>query len=287
MTKEKNILHLIEERKQAMSSKQQQLADYILANYKTAAFLNSTKLARLAEVSGSTVIRFAEELGYDGFPSMQAALHRIVQMEISTVDAFLSSNAAPSEQSQEKGSFFHPCIQSFHKAEKSISMDAIESTAKLLANARNVYIMGFLGSSFLAEHMSYVLSRIRRNVFRIKALDNSILPLMPEDGWEQDAALVYAFPRFPAMTTAYTEYFHQRGVPIACITTAYRNNFSDLADISIGIDIEYRTYVDHLTPVLYVSEVLAKKVSKLAPDNSVRQLERFERFTRDLHAFSL
>jgi len=287
MTKEKNILRLIEERKQAMSSKQQQLADYILANYKTAAFLNSTKLARLAEVSGSTVIRFAEELGYDGFPSMQPALHRIVQMEISTVDAFLSSNAAPSEQSQEKGGFFHPCIQSFHKAEKSISMDAIESTAKLLANARNVYIMGFLGSSFLAEHMSYVLSRIRRNVFRIKALDNSILPLMPEDGWEQDAALVYAFPRFPAMTTAYTEYFHQRGVPIACITTAYRNNFSDLADISIGIDIEYRTYVDHLTPVLYVSEVLAKKVSKLAPDNSVRQLERFERFTRDLHAFSL
>ncbi len=287
MTKEKDILRLIEEKKQDMSSKQQQLADYILDNYKTAAFLNSTKLAKLAGVSGSTVIRFAEELGYDGFPSMQAALHRIVQMEISTVDAFLSSNSLPVEQSRGKGSFFQPCIQSFHKAEKSISMDSIESAANLLAKARNVYIMGFLGSSFLAEHMSYVLSRIRRNVFRIKALDSSILPLMPEDGWEQDAALVYAFPRFPSMTTAYTEYFHQQGVPIACITTAYRNHISDMADISIGIDIEYRTYVDHLTPVLYVSEVLAKKVSKLAPDNSVRQLERFERFTHDLNAFSL
>lgn len=284
MKNEKDILARIAEQKEAMSSKQQLLADYILHNYKTAAFQNSTKLARLANVSGSTVIRFAEELGYSGFPEMQAALHRIVQQEITTVDAFFSASL-PTEQPG-KGGFFQPCIQSFHQAEKSLSRESIEQAARLLSKARNVYIIGFLGSSFLAEHMSYVLSRIRKNVSRINAWDNAIFHLMPENGWEQDAALVYAFPRFPAMTATLTEYFHEQGVPLICITTAYKNHISELADISIGIDIEYRTYVDHLTPVLYVSEVLAKKVSKLSPDVSVKQLERFERFTQSIRAFS-
>ena len=285
MDKGNDILVRISEKKSSMSSKQQQLADYILKNYKTAAFQNSTKLAKLAEVSGSTVIRFAEELGYRGFPEMQSALHRILQKEINTVDAFLSTDGEMETITIKKG-FFQPCIDSFQKAEKFISVESIGKAAEMLASARNVYIVGFLGSSFLAEYMSYFLSRIRKNVFRINTWDNAFFNLMPEGDFERDVALIYAFPRFPDMTLRLAEFFGKHKVPMVCLTTIYQNQISELADVSIGIDIEYRTYVDHMTPVLYVSEVLAKKVSKLAPEASVKQLERFEGFTRDMQIFT-
>ena len=285
MPKENDILAKIAEKKEQMSYKQQQLADYILQNYKTAAFQNSTKLARLAGVSGSTVIRFAEELGYEGFPQMQSALHRIVQKEITTVDNFLSANIA-NESTPTKDGFFQPCINSLHKAEKSLSKESVQKAAELLANARNVYIIGFQGSSFLAEYMSYFLSRIRKNVFRINTWENTIFRMMPEEEWELDVALVYAFPRFSSMTDILTKFFYERKVPIVCLSTVYQNHISEMAAISIGVDIEYRTYVDHMTPALYISEVLAKKVSKLTPEDSVKQLRRFEKFAKETHAFS-
>lgn len=285
MDKGNDILVRISEKKSALSSKQQQLADYILRNYKTAAFQNSTKLAKLAGVSGSTVIRFAEELGYRGFPDMKSALHRILQKEINTVEAFLSTDE-DEKTITIKGGFFQPCIDSFQKAEKYLSMESIGKAAEMLASARNVYIVGFLGSSFLAEYMSYFLSRIRKDVFRINTWDNAFFNLMPEGDFEQDVALIYAFPRFPDMTLRLAEFFSKHKVPMVCLTTIYQNQISDMAELSIGVDIEYRTYVDHMTPVLYVSEVLAKKVSKLSPKDSVKQLERFEGFTRDMQIFT-
>lgn len=212
MPKEKNILARIAEKKERMSSKQQQLADYILQNYKTAAFQNSTKLARLAKVSGSTVIRFADELGYEGFPQMQSALHQIVQREITTVDNFLSSSP-PMELAPEKDSFFHPCIESLHKAEKSISTESVQKAAEMLAAARNVYIVGFQGSSFLAEYMSYFLSRIRKNVFRINTWGNTMFHMMPEEQGERDVALIYAFPRFSSMTGTLANFFMRTRCP--------------------------------------------------------------------------
>ena len=285
MSKENDILARIAEKKENMSLKQQQLADYILQNYKTAAFQNSTKLARLAKVSGSTVIRFADELGYAGFPQMQAALHRIVQKEITTVDNFLSSDL-PMELASKRDGFFHRCIESLHKAEKSISVESVWKAAEMLATARNVYIVGFQGSSFLAEYMSYFLSRIRKNVFRINTWGNTMFHMMPEEQGELDVALIFAFPRFAAMTGTLANFFHAHKVPIVCVSTVYQNHISEMADVSIGVDIEYRAYVDHMTPALYLAETLIEKASKLTPESSVQQLEWFEQFTKETQVFS-
>lgn len=290
MQKNDDVLVRIGERRESLSAKQQKLADFILANYKTAAFQNSTKLARMAGVSGSTVIRFAEELGYDGFPGLQSALHRILQREINTVDMFLSADEAGENGTEEKqgkkGGFFQPCIDSLHKAEKSIDEAQVLQAAKLLSRARNVYIVGFQASAFLAEYMSYFLSRIRRNVFRISGWGNSLFPLLPEEGWSEDAALIFTFPRFPAMSYALAQFFHEKGVPLVCVTSIPANRIAELSEISIGVDIEYRTYVDHMTPALYVAEAIAKKVAKLSPETSVRQLELFESFTKGTHVFT-
>lgn len=284
MPQQANVLTQIEAKRDGLTAKQQLLADYILKNYKTAAFQNSTKWARLAKVSGSTVVRFAEELGYAGFPQLQEALHRVVQREINTAEVFRSSDTSSSIPTE--GGFFHPCLDSFKQIEKTLSQESIEQAAKQLAEARNIYVAGFQGSSFLAEHMTYFLSKIHPNVFRVNALDSSLVHFMADGQGEQDVALIYAFPRFPIMTCHIADFFHERKVPIVCVSTVYLNRVSELAQISIGVDIEYRAYIDHLTPVLYISEVLAKRVAKIAPDLSVQQLEQFERFVKDAHIFS-
>ncbi len=72
----KNILHTIEKNMSSFSKGQKLIARFILEDYDKAAFMTASKLGKTVQVSESTVVRFATQLGYDGYPSMQRALRR-------------------------------------------------------------------------------------------------------------------------------------------------------------------------------------------------------------------
>ena len=66
-----DILSLLKENMSGFSKGQKRIAQYILESYDKAAFMTANKLAQMVGVSESTVVRFAVDLGFDGFPSMQ------------------------------------------------------------------------------------------------------------------------------------------------------------------------------------------------------------------------
>ena len=70
----KNILHTIEKNMSSFSKGQKLIARFILEDYDKAAFMTASKLGKTVQVSESTVVRFATQLGYEGYPSMQRAL---------------------------------------------------------------------------------------------------------------------------------------------------------------------------------------------------------------------
>ena len=283
MSNDADIFTRIQEQRENFSAKQLQLADYIEKNYKTAAFLNSTKLAKLAGVSGSTVIRFAEELGYDGFPQLQTALHSIVQMEITTLDSFVANTLVT--DSDGKDGFFRSHIETLKKIEKTLSTDAIQRAIEQLSAARNIFIAGFQGSAFLANYTTYFLSRIRGNVVRFNSWDGSSFNLVPTEDREKDVALIFAFPRFPLQTYALAKFFSKIKIPMICVTTITDNIISRLADTVIHVELEYRAYVDRLAPVLYISEYIVKGVANMDKERSIRQFKRFEEFAQENKIF--
>ena len=278
-----DIFARIQSNRKNFSSKQNQLAEYIEKNYKTAAFQNSIKLAKAASVSNSTVIRFAEELGYDGFGQMQAALHGIVQMEINTVEDFIASGA--NVEPNPKDSFFHAHIEALHRIEKTLSVTAIQEAINKIHAARNVFVVGFQGSAFLSEYMTYFLSKIRGNVVQINSWDSTAFNLIPDEGHEKDIAIIYAFPRFPVQTYSLAKFFSKIKIPMICVTTISDNVISELAETVIHVELEYRSYVDRMTPILYISEFIVKRVAKLDKESSIKQLKRFEEFAKENKIF--
>ena len=63
----KNILHTIEKNMSSFSKGQKLIARFILEDYDKAAFMTASKLGKTVQVSESTVVRFATQLGYDGY----------------------------------------------------------------------------------------------------------------------------------------------------------------------------------------------------------------------------
>ena len=75
----KSVLHTIEDNLSTFSKGQKRIGRYILDHYDQAAFMTASKLGKLTEVSESTVVRFAAELGFDGYPAMQKALQEMAR----------------------------------------------------------------------------------------------------------------------------------------------------------------------------------------------------------------
>ena len=80
----KSILHMIESSMGGFSKGQKLIGNYILQNYDKAAFMTASKLGKKVGVSESTVVRFASELGYDGYPSMQRALQEMIRSRLTS-----------------------------------------------------------------------------------------------------------------------------------------------------------------------------------------------------------
>ena len=76
----KQLLSKIEGCYSSMSKGHKRITDYITENYDKAAFMTASKLGKTVQVSESTVVRFATQLGYDGYPSMQRALQEMIRV---------------------------------------------------------------------------------------------------------------------------------------------------------------------------------------------------------------
>ena len=88
----KNILHNIEKNMSSFSKGQKLIARFILENYDKAAFMTASKLGKTVQVSESTVVRFATQLGYEGYPSMQRALQEMIRGKLTSIQRIQASD---------------------------------------------------------------------------------------------------------------------------------------------------------------------------------------------------
>ena len=88
----RDILISIQNGMDGFSKGQKLIARYILENYDKAAFMTAAKLGQTVKISESTVVRFAAELGYDGYPSMQKALQEMIRNKLTSVQRIEVSN---------------------------------------------------------------------------------------------------------------------------------------------------------------------------------------------------
>lgn len=282
MDKTLNIIERILFIQKDITPKQKKLATYILDNYKKAAFLNSTDLAKAASVSGSTVIRFAELLEYSGFPEMQSALHNMVQLELNALDMF--SDPYEKEEPNDLGNIFQYGADHIIKATKNISIEAFTESVELINRQKKVLIVAHQISTSLAEYTNYALGKIRPNVFKLTNWNESTFNIL-DNFTNEDVAIIYAFPRFPYQTYKIAKFLHSKHVPIIYITENGINPISKFATISILMRTKFASYVDDLSPAMYLAKALIITIANTNRSQTALQLEKFENHVKDFKIF--
>lgn len=81
----KDVFELLEEKRDKASKSHKKIADFILEHYDKASYLTAARLGECVGVSESTVVRFAYELGFDGYPMLQRALREATKNKLTAV----------------------------------------------------------------------------------------------------------------------------------------------------------------------------------------------------------
>ena len=213
----KLLIHKIEECYSSLSKGHKKIADFILANYDKAAFMTASKLGKKVGVSESTVVRFASELGYDGYPELQKNLQEVVKSRLTSVQRMEVTNTDVSGGDILEHAL--SCdIDTIKATRDLISREAFNASVEAINNARHIYILGVRSSASLASFAAFYLNFVYDHVTLIE-------PTGTGESFEQafrinadDVCIAISFPRYSKQTINMLQFISDRGATIISIT---------------------------------------------------------------------
>ena len=260
-----NVLHTIRAGMDGFSKGQKRIANFILDNYDKAAFMTAARLGQTAQVSESTVVRFAAELGYEGYPEMQKALQAMIRGRLTSLQRIQVTR----DQMGEKdilSSVMEQDAASIHNAIARTDREEFKSVVDKLMTADHIYILGVRSSSFLAGYLNFYFHLLFRNVIYVQnSAAGEIYEQMIHIG-PGDVLLGISFPRYSTMVIHAVQMARARGADVIAVTDSEMSPLYKAASASLLVRCDAISFVDSMAAPLSLLNALILEVGRRKPD---------------------
>ncbi|MCI5951448.1 MAG: MurR/RpiR family transcriptional regulator [Anaerostipes sp.] len=275
-----DLIERIKAKENGFSKGQRKLADYILKEYDKAAFLTASKLGKEAGVSESTVVRFAYELDYDGYPELQKAMNVIVKTQSSSLQRLEGAVKRYGNRNPLK-SILKTDMNRIKETIAEIDEAEFEKAIESIVTARKVYIIGARSSGFLAEFLGYYLKMILDDVEVVDfngevGVFEQIHRIKPEDVF-----IGISFPRYSRITAQVQQFASRAGATTIAITDSMQSPMTSRSKINLIAKSDVMAVVDSLTAPLSVINALAVAISIRMKDDVAKRFKILEEMWKE------
>ena len=271
----KSVLQTIRAGMDSFSKGQKRIAAFILDNYDRAAFMTAAKLGETASVSESTVVRFAAQLGYDGYPDMQKALQELIRGRLTSIQRIQVSRDQMTG-SDILGSVMQRDMNSIHDVIERLDREEFERVVDKLLHAKHIYILGVRSSSFLAGYLNFYLHLIFKNVTLVQSsAAGEIYEQLVHIG-PGDVLVSISFPRYSKMAIHAVEFACQRGGDVVAVTDSPMSPMYKMASASLLASSDMISFVDSMAAPLSLLNALILAVGQQRRDDLSATLAEME-----------
>ena len=273
---ENDLLSVLARGGSKFSKGQRVIAKYILNNYDKAAFMTAGKLGRIVGVSESTVVRFAAELGYDGYPSMRKALQEMIRNRLTSVQRIEVAKSMIDDTDLVK-SIIGSDMQNLQATLELLENDSFNKLVDSIVEAKNIYIVGMRTSTSLATFLGLYLNLLRDNV-------NVVHDTAASEIYEQiiristgDLFIGISFPRYSSHTVDAMQFAKKMGAKTAAITDSSASPLNGIADVCLHAKSDMVSFLDSLVaPMSLINAIIVA----VGIRNKERVSETFERLEK-------
>lgn len=258
------------------SKRQTIIADYLIENYDKAAYMTAAVLSKTVGVSESTVVRFAAEIGFQGYQDMQKTLRQIMMTHSTTLKRMEISNRHLKEDNVIE-SVLKSDIRMIEKTLSDIDKNQFDGAVEAILKSKNIYITGVRSAASLAAFADFYMRLMFDNTKLISSGD-------PADMFEQvlkinedDVIIGMSFPRYSRSIIKILEYAHKCGATVIGITDSMNSPVAKLSDFTLTAKSDMNSFVDSLVSPLSVINALVAALGIKNNREITRTFEDLER----------
>ncbi len=272
----KDITAKIEALLPGLSKGQKRIADAILKSYDRAAYMTAAKLGEMVGVSESTVVRFAIELGYSGYPEMQKAVQELVRAKLTPNQRIEVTNLRFGEGDL-LDNILYADMNKIKYTLENIDREAFCSAVDDLLSAKNIYIVGVRSSASLASFFHFNLSLIFDNVKFVQPTSSSEVFEQLLNVGKGDVVVAISFPRYSTKIVNAVRYANSCGASVIAFTDSALSPIAAEATHLLTAQSDMASFVDSLVAPLSIINALLVAITK---KEEMKIKERFERLER-------
>ena len=270
-----DLLKRIETALPKLSKGHKLVASFILEHYDKAAYMTAAKLGMEVGISESTVVRFADELGFEGYPELQHSLREIVRNKLTTLQRIEITNDRIGNNDI-LGKVVNSDMEKIRRTLDKINPDHFNSAVDAIVSAENIYILGMRSSSSLATFMSFYFNLIFDNVRHVGSSGGSEIFERIMRITNRDVMIGISFPRYSKRCINAVQYAKSQGAHIVALTDSNISPIAELADSLLLAESDMASFVDSLVaPLSIINAIIVAAGMKKKDDvsNTFKRLE--------------
>ena len=257
-----NFLSILQEKEPTFSKGQKRIARYITDSYDKAAFMTANRLGKTVGVSESTVVRFAVDLGFDGYPSMQKAMREMVLNRLTSVQRIEVANDRFGDQDV-VSMVLHSDMEKLRQTSETVSREEFSQAVSAILKAKRVYILGVRSVAPLANFLGYYLNYMFNNVHILSGFSAGEMFEKIVGVNSEDVVIAFSFPRYSSSTTKGARYCRSAGATVIGITDSKDSPLGLCSDHVLLAKSDMVSLVDSLVaPLSLVNALIVAIASK-------------------------
>lgn len=261
MTMRKDLIREIEELLPTFSKGQKTIANYLLHNYDKAAYLTAARLGREVGVSESTVVRFAIELGFDGYPGLQQNLREIIRTRLTTKQRMVVTNTRIGN-GDILNSVLESDIDNIRRTLDEIDHNAFNEAVHKIINAKSIYIIGMRSSGSLASFLAHYFRLMFDDVRLVQTTSGSEMFEHIFRIGKDDVMVAISFPRYSARLVNAVAYAKEQACNIISITDSMTSPIAPYASQTLVCRSDMASIVDSFVAPLSILNALIVAVAR-------------------------
>ena len=280
----KDILTIIQKQAPAFSKGQKRIAAYITDNYDKAAFMTANRLGKTVGVSESTVVRFAMELGYDGYPSMQKAMQEMVLNRLTSAQRLVVANDRMADQDVISTVLLSDAEKVRQTAE-TFDRAAFSAAVNAVLNGKRIYLIGVRSAAALANFAGYYLNYMFPDVHTITTNGvGEIFEQLVNIGAD-DVIIAFSFPRYSTATIKAVQHCHSIGATVIAITNSQMSPLAQYSDYVLIAKSDMVSFVDSLVAPLSVVNALLVALAAKKGETLEKNFDALERIWEEYNIY--
>ena len=279
-----DILTLLQAKASEFSKGQRLIAKYITQCYDKAAFMTANKLGKTVGVSESTVVRFAVDLGFDGYPSMQKAMQEMVLNRLTSVQRIEVANDRIGDQDV-LSMVLQSDMDKLRQTAETVSREEFQAAVDAVLGAKRVYIIGVRSTAPLANFLGYYLNYMFNNVHIVTASGTSEMFEKIVGISKDDVVIAFSFPRYSTAALRAAQYCRSTGANVIAITDNAASPLAQCADHVICAKSDMVSLVDSLVAPLSVVNALIVAIAAKREKEVQHTFETLEHIWDQYHVY--